>query len=142
MALNAKQILAADDRPIVEVHVPEWASGGDDVVCLRAMDGVELYRYHTRFSEVTEKTPEDIMARQVAACACDVAGERLFTEKQVAKLARKNGAPLRRLFDESQKLMLLDTEGSADFPEPSAPVGDGASGSDSPSIPATDTPKP
>ena len=142
MSLNAKQILGADDRPLITVHVPEWATGpkGDDVVLLRAMDGLALFEFQQSLGR-DGRLPDDFMTRYVAASVVDAKGSRLFTDGDVAKLHRKSGAALRRLFEAAQKLNLMDAEGSADFPPPSEPTGASDSGSDSPSTVASDTRK-
>ena len=139
MALSAKQILAADDRPIEEVHVPEWATGGDDVVCLRPLDGSELYKFQTTLADAKGELPDDLMVRVVASCACDEQGNRLFTAKQIAGLAAKSGTALRRLFEKCQRMTLLDPDAAADFPEGSGPTTGDGTGSGSPSTPATGT---
>lgn len=44
MPLTREQILAASDVETEEVHVPEWASGGDDVVVIAALGALPRAR--------------------------------------------------------------------------------------------------
>ena len=130
MALSAEQIMAAEDRPLLAVHVPEWATAGDDTVYLRPMDGGTLYAFQRSLADAPDnQLPDDFMTRFVIACLVSEKGERLFRDKDIAKLNAKSGAVIKRLFDEAQKLNLLNSEAAADFPNASEPTSDNGSGS-------------
>jgi hypothetical protein len=86
--LNRDVILAADDLPRREVQVPEW--GGS--VYVRALNGAER-------DQLERMVSSDSISRAalVALCTVDEAGERMFSDKDVAALAQKNGAALGRI---------------------------------------------
>lgn len=91
--LGREAILAADDRPVEEVEVPEW--GG--IVRIRKMDALTW----TRLVHVLKGEEDDtrIRAQTCAACMVDEQGELLFepgNEEDLALLlGRSHDALLR-----------------------------------------------
>lgn len=51
MALTGNQILAAGDRQTAEVHVPEWATDGDDIVLVGSMGALDYAALQTWIDE-------------------------------------------------------------------------------------------
>jgi hypothetical protein len=103
--LTRDQILDADDLPAEEVHVPEW--GG--TVLVRGMTGAERDRFEMRMYLDRDKLDESpVRARVVAWCCLDEAGQALFSQKDVERLARKSGAALDRIFSVAQRLSRVD----------------------------------
>lgn len=102
MPLTRDQILAADDLPRETVAVPEW--GGDVIV--RALTGEERDAYEVETAEAMKTgNPPNMRARLVALTAIDEAGNRLFNhETHVARLAKKSGRALDRLFEAAARL--------------------------------------
>lgn len=106
--LTAAEILAKDDSQVEDVVVPEW--GG--TVRLRSLSGEERDRFDKASVRVTGKGKaetrevviEGLKARLVAMSAVDDAGNRIFTDAQVAALGKKNAAVLDRLFVVAQRL--------------------------------------
>lgn len=85
--LGRDAILAADDRPVAEVDVPEW----DGTVLIRPMDALMWSRLVAVLRE--EKDDTRIRAQSCAACMVDEAGELLFepgNEDDLQQLMSKN----------------------------------------------------
>lgn len=95
--LGRDEILAAADRPIVLVDVPEW--GG--AVFVRSISGAERDAFE--LSWAADKT--NIRAKLAAVCCCDESGDPLFDHADdIAALGDKSGAALDRVFDAATKL--------------------------------------
>lgn len=99
-ALSAEQILAAEDRELREVEVPEW--GG--TVYLRTISGVERDRFEADTFRQDKPNYENLRARYLAITLSNEDGEPLFDKKQVAKLGHKAAPVLDRLFTEAAKM--------------------------------------
>lgn len=91
--LSKAEILAADDKKLIDHEVPEW--GG--VVKLRVMSGTERDRFEAEFVG-GNKSVDMVRAKLVAKCLCDDKGQRLFTEQEIPALGEKSAAVLDRLF--------------------------------------------
>ncbi len=95
--ITKASILALDDRPTIDVPIPEWSGA---VVRLRAMSGEDLEKFVAEDAESEELTK----ARLISFCAIDENGERMFrTAEEIAQLATKNAAALFRLYVAIQK---------------------------------------
>lgn len=117
MALLSKdQIAAADDRQWEDVPVPEW--GGE--VRILGMSGTERNAYQSSLVVIgTNGKPQrvnltDQLAKLVGKCLVGEDFERLYTDKEVAALGRKNGAVLDRLADVAKRLSGLDEKSTED----------------------------
>lgn len=106
---TAEQILQADDLKHEDVPCKEW--GG--MVRVRAMTGAERDEFESKL--MVQVGPNDrrvnlrgMRARTVAMLAVNSRGEKLFTDKQVKDLAKKNAAPLDRIFDVVQRISGID----------------------------------
>lgn len=97
MALTAEQILAADDLGLLKVNVKEW--GGE--VFIRVMTVGELDAYQREWVGKRETGVENFRTKFLAKCLCDQAGQRLFTDEQIDKLAEKSAKVIGRLFDKA-----------------------------------------
>ncbi|MCI4045136.1 hypothetical protein [Streptomyces sp. TRM75563] len=113
MALLSKdQITAVDDRQWEDVDVPEW--GG--TVRVLGMSGTERNAYQSSLVVLgpNGSVQRMNMADQLAKlCARSMVGEdfeRLFTDKEVAALGKKNGAVLERVGQVAQRLSGLRKE--------------------------------
>lgn len=102
--LNREQILAAPDLVTEIVPVPEW--GGEVVV--RSLTAAERDQYEKEFiSQHGTRIKFDLVnprARLVALSVVDEDGKRLFTDRDVAELAKKSAAPVDRIYAVAQKL--------------------------------------
>jgi len=102
MNLTRDQILAASDRPIEAVDVPEW--GG--TVHVKTMSGSQRDRFEAEF---TKDRGKDIRARLAAYALCDEAGNGLFSEADIKALGEKSTAALQRVFDVALRLNAVST---------------------------------
>lgn len=102
--LSKDQILGISDREFVEVEVPQW--GGS--VRIGTMSAADRDAFEASMLPEKGKRQKDQMAnfraRFVARCLCDDEGNRLFSDKDVVELGRKNASVLSMLFDEARKL--------------------------------------
>ncbi len=94
MALNKTAILAAGDIRLDKVAVPEW--GGD--VYLKTISGIDRDQFEEGYSEQKMK---NFRARFLVLTLCDEKGDRLFTDAEVAELAKKSSLVLNRLFEKA-----------------------------------------
>lgn len=125
--LTKADILKADDLPAEDVEVPEW--GG--VVRIRGFTATERDRFE--FSMAAAKNnPADVEVRAavVGRCLVDEEGQRLFTDKEIAKLGAKSGTALDRCFEVVRRLSGMDdsaaTRAAEDFgnaPDAGSPTG-------------------
>ena len=103
--LTRDQILAADDLPRVEVAVPEWKGS----VYVRALTGAERDQLERMI------TKDSVSRAKIAAlCVVSEAGDRLFTDKDVDKLAAKHGGALEKIVNAALRFNAVTDEGIAD----------------------------
>jgi hypothetical protein len=102
--LTREQIDAIDDltAQMVEVDVPEW--GGS--AFLRPLEVGELDDYSNKVMRARQKGEglTNFRAELVAKCLCDAKGVRLYSDADVAILAKKNGVVVNRLYEAADKL--------------------------------------
>lgn len=106
----AEEILALDDRKIVEVEVPEW---GGRKVRLREMSAADRDSYEVENLEAREqKRPaKQVRARLVALCLVDEDGKRVFSDAaDIEKLGAKSAKALDRLFWKARELNILEED--------------------------------
>lgn len=124
--LTADQILGADDLPYEDVVVPEWPDpeGNPGLVQVRGLTGVERDRLEFQMAAARKDGGGDLpdagfRAATVGRCVVDGDGKRVFTDKQLAKLAGKSGAGLDRVFEVVSRLSGMGEDSSkkadADF---------------------------
>lgn len=123
--LSRDQILGAQDLTFEDVAVPEW--GGE--VRVRMLTGSERDAFEAstiiRRGKRVDLNMTNVRARLVALTVVDEAGGRVFSDADVAELAKKSSAALNRVFEAARKLNGLTEEATAeaaeDFPpDPSA----------------------
>ncbi len=126
-ALSRAAILAANDRPLTPVDVPEW--GGS--VFVRVMSGAERDSYESGLVGADGKSRDmrNLRARLVVRVACDEAGARLFADEDADALGSKNADALDRIFTAAVRLNQIGAAQVADLGKDSAPTAPGASGS-------------
>ena len=100
--LSRDAILAVVDLPMELVSVPEW--GGE--VNVRGLDGKDRDAFEASLVMQNGEAVNlaNIRARLAALCIVDEAGERLFSDADMAALGRKSGAALDRVFSVAQRL--------------------------------------
>ena len=127
MALSKDQILAIKDITVEEFHVPEW--GGS--IYLKALTAAE----YDAFSADVSTTRKDgglseMRAKLCAFSICDEAGNRLFSEREVDVLNKKNAAAITRIFLRAQELSGLGVDSVQEMIKNSKSVQKGDSSSD------------
>ena len=102
----AKQILAADDLPVLKVTVREW-KGGDGkplVLGVRVMTVEERDSYEKEWVGKKETGIDNFRTKYLARCLCHPdSGERLFDEAGIEQLAKKSAAIVSKLFEKALK---------------------------------------
>jgi hypothetical protein len=102
----AKQILDADDLPILKVTVREW-KGGDGkplVLGVRVMTVEERDSYEKEWVGKKETGIDNFRTKYLARCLCHPeSGERLFDEAGIEQLAKKSAAIVSKLFEKALK---------------------------------------
>jgi hypothetical protein len=102
--LTREQIDAIDDltAKMVKVEIPEW--GGS--AFLRPLEVGELDDYSNKVMRARQKGEglANFRAELVAKCLCDAKGVRLYSDADVAILAKKNGMVVNRLYEAADKL--------------------------------------
>lgn len=130
--LTKDQITAADDRKFEDVDVPEW--GG--TVRVLGMSGTARNAYQESVVVIgANGKPQrvnlnDQLAKLVGKCLVGEDFQRLFSDKEVKELGKKNGAVLDRLSDVAKRLSGLDESAVEDAEENSEADQSGASTSD------------
>ena len=108
--LGRDTILAADDRKLKQVPVPEW--GGD--VTIRMMSANERDQWETEMFNPDGSVKTDTAAALLAVrVICDETGKRLFADEDIEVLGAKSTAALNRIFVAAKrlnKLTLADVE--------------------------------
>lgn len=97
MSLTREQILAAVDRKIEPIEVPEW--GG--TVYVRSLSGSERDALEWQVKQAAESGAlgQNARARFAASFICDESGSPLFTENDIEALGAKSGAALDRVWN-------------------------------------------
>jgi len=126
-ALTRDEILGADDLKTESVEVPEW--GGTVVV--RELTGSERDTWEasvvkTNGTKVTIDS-HNMRAKLAALCIVDDAGERLFTDKEAAKLGAKSAAALDRVTDVARRLSRIGEDEIESLGKVSSPTKSDAS---------------
>lgn len=114
MALTREQILAAPDLGLVKVPVPQW--GGE--VLIRRMTADDRDRFEQMMREratigadgKTRANMVGVRATMLALCLVDEAGERLFTEADIAALGGKSAEAVDLIFAEVQRANALSDD--------------------------------
>lgn len=115
MALLSKaQIDAVDDTRWRDVPVPEW--GEDAEVRVRALTGSERDRYEALSivtgpnGSIQRRLPADARSQLLVMCLVDAEGERLYADRDVKALAKKDSVVISRLFEVAKDLSALGKE--------------------------------
>ena len=102
--LSRDAILAAEDRVVEEVEVPEW--GG--LVRVKGLSGAERDQFEASVAErkgkKTRMNLANIRARLVQRCVIDGDDKPLFTPADVTALGAKSAAALDPVFEVAMRL--------------------------------------
>jgi hypothetical protein len=99
-----EQILEMQDLPLTEVKIKEWGT----TVYVRGMSAAERDKFESDMFDVTGKDVkvkrDNLRAKLVALCVCDLDGNRLFKDEDIPALGKKNARAVDKLFTIAQKL--------------------------------------
>lgn len=96
------QILAADDRKIEPIDIPEWPGGP---FYLRVWSGDERDQWESDSRTADNKlNMQHFRARVCVLSLTDDKGVRIFADADVAKVGEKSALVLDRIFDAARKL--------------------------------------
>lgn len=123
--LNKEQILSADDLQTKDILVKPW--GG--YVRVRTMTAHERDQFEQKVFAGRDKKGrmDDIRATLVSLAVVDENGKRIFTDKDVAGLAKKSAAAMDQIFAEVQKLNAVTDEDVEDMAKNSEETQDDSS---------------
>lgn len=130
--LTRAQIDAIDDRKWEDVPVPEW--GGE--VRILGLSGTERDAFQASMvrmgsqGNVAGVNLLDTSARLLAKCIVDEDFNRLYSDKDIKALGGKNGAVVRRLYKDAQRISGLTKESVEDAAGNSEAAQSGSSTSD------------
>lgn len=102
----AERILAAIDLPATDVGaIPEWGIKAGELF-QRGMTGQERRDFERLFvrDETGERPKDDPRAAAVGRTLVDAGGNRVFSDEQLAALAKKSAKILDRLYDQAMQL--------------------------------------
>ncbi len=107
-ALSKDAILAADDKKLEKLDVPEW----DGCVYIRTMTGTERDAFEAAFvsKNGTTNNFQNIRARLASLTVCDEDGKRLFADTDVLAVGQKSAAALDRVFGVAMRMNGLRPE--------------------------------
>lgn len=134
MALSAEQILAKKPQTR-EVHVPEFATDGDDVVIVRGMSAREQDAYQAAVAqfgsdgEVIGIDQNNLSAKLLVRCILNEDGTRAFPDdNQAEQLGDVLGSGVQKLMNAVIELSGMTEKAAKDLEGNSGAVpGDGAS---------------
>ena len=98
-----EQILAADDTPREPVKVPEWGV----TVWVKTMSAAERDAFESHVQQSQGEDGQSVRALLAAHTVVDEQGGRVFSDEDVAGLAKKSGAALTRILAKAQRLNRL-----------------------------------
>jgi len=98
--LTAQEILEADDIEVIKVDVPMW--GG--FVHLRVLPVGEGLELNEKMQALKKEESAQALYMLLGATLCDEKGKKLFTEKQIEKLATRS---TKVLLDLQKKALVL-----------------------------------
>lgn len=130
MSLTKEEILAIEDRDILEVRVPQWEGKTVHIRSLTGAEAENLFRA-ARGQPGRPPAEDDVFViRLVSCCLCDAGGTPLFHgDDSIEALGRKNWAALRVVFDAACELNGIGEEAGKKLGKPSRPTTESASGS-------------
>lgn len=93
-ALTKDQILAAEDKGLLRLPVPEW--GGD--VFIRVMTCGERDAYENEWQRKKETGVDDFRTKFLVRCLVDENGKHLFDNADVQRLSQKSAKVMNRVW--------------------------------------------
>jgi len=110
MALTKEQIVGISDIIIDELYIPEW----DGTVYVKTMTAAERDKFEESvYVREGTKRVADYIGMRAKLCSivlCDEKGNRLFTDKEVEILEKKDAKAILRIFEKATLLSALGRE--------------------------------
>jgi len=126
MALSREDILACDDRALMEVVVPEWKNG---TVYLKVIGSADRDEFEVAYATDQPEKLRGIRAAFLSKTLCDAEGTLLFTKRDIVALGEKSTIVMERLFDLSTAHSHMAADAVDDAKKNSEPALSDASGS-------------
>lgn len=120
------QILAADDKRIEAVSIPEW---GIDLY-VRTTTGAHRDMIESTIADEYSEKKEHFRARFAVAVCCDADGRFLFTGEDVPVLTEKSGRALDRILEAGLRVNAMTADAVDELEKNSESGQNAASGSD------------
>ena len=130
--LTKAEILEFDDRPTLELLMPEW--GGRSVL-IRSLSSTQIDSFEAGIMDKNGKPTrlQNLRARFATMVLVNDAGEPLFREQQVVQLGNKSARALTRIWEAGRKFNKMDDDAVESAEKNSEAAQSGSSGSSSPS---------
>lgn len=124
MSLSRDQILAVQDRKLIEVEVPEW--GGS--VYLRT-NSLREWEEAVQAGRINDEKIDGVRfaAAVLSASICDEKGTRIFSPDDVSVLEGKSRVVIQRLFEKAQQINGFGEKAEKELEGNSPTVTDGSS---------------
>ena len=129
--LTKEQINEIDDRPTLEVEIPEW--GGS--VLIRTLSAAQVDDFGASMLDKNGNATklQNLHARFAALVLVNEDRSPMYTEQQTAQLGNKSAKSLTRVWDAGRKFNKMDAGDVESAEENSEAAQSGSSLSDSPS---------
>ena len=126
--LTKEQISEADDRPTLELEIPEW--GGH--VLLRTLSGAQRDSFEAGIIDKHGNATKlaNLRARFAALVLVKEDGSPMYTVEQAAQLGTKSANALTRIWDKGREFNKMDADAIESAEENSEAAQSGSYGSD------------
>jgi len=95
--LTKDDIISAKDCDVVPYEIPEWKGS----IYIKKLSGADFDKFTSSIDLKDEASTKNVMECKLVLLGmaiCDSEGERLFADKELAELNKKNNDVLMRLF--------------------------------------------
>jgi len=138
MALTRKKLSAHRPRKTRMIHVPAWSDGGDDEVCIAVLTGRDMAELMALTAQEQSFSAEYVLEFTARAVVDAETHERIFAGPEgVAALAALPGDGLQAVFNAAATFNRMGDDQAKEMAKNSKGTAGGASGSGSPSTPAS-----
>ena len=127
--LTKEQINNSDDRPTLEIDIPEWRGR----VLLRTLSGTQRDSFEAGIMDKDGKPTKlhNLRARFAALVLVNEDGSPMYTQEQAAQLGNKSANALTRIWDEGRTFNKMDADAVEEAEKNSEAAQSGSSGSSS-----------
>jgi hypothetical protein len=110
-------LLQSRELPIEKVYVPEL----DLTYGVRVMTGIERDAFESEVYAMRDKRTENLRARLVVRCVCDMEGKLLFEPSEATPIGMNSWIALDRLASVAQRLNMMSDAAMEDLKGKSVP---------------------